>query len=78
MTMMETAARLNAGEIAQLKRKLAEYEQRRADAELRAHRAPGTEDREALQQMAETWRALAKETARLISDLEHRGGRSPH
>jgi len=45
MTMMETAARLNAGEIAQLKRKLAEYEQRRADAELRAHRAPGTEDR---------------------------------
>ena len=71
MTLTETAPRMSAGEIVRLKRKLAEYLQRQQDAESKATNASSFEDREAMQQIAETWRALAQETARLISDLQH-------
>jgi len=71
MTLVETMTRMNTGEIVQLKRKIAEYAQKQKDVEQKASRASDPEDREAMLQVAETWRMLAQETARLISDLEH-------
>lgn len=71
MTLVETTARMSAGEIVRLKRKLAQYLERQKDAELRARRATNPEDRAALHQIAETWRSLAQQTAYLIADLQH-------